>query len=334
MENRKTRFKNYIGKSILPLFFLVMVLVPFVSSNYTIRMFSSIFMYASLSIAFNIMLGYCGYAAFGNVAFFGTSAYVTAIILNRTGVYLVVAILASGIFSAVFAILLGLPILRLKGHYFAIGTIGIAEGTREIITNLPRLTGGGKGLSIPIGELPVTTVYIFIYFLFFSLTAFSMLACYFLLRKPMGYAWRTIRGDEDAAKGMGINTTYYKIAAWCISAFITGIAGGIYAFWMGYIDPPSVFDNTIAVKYTVIALVGGLGTIIGPVIGAFLIELLSVFIWSTFLKIHLAILGITVMVIVVFMPKGLMSFSIKLRTRFKSVFNSFINGRKITGREN
>jgi len=289
-------------------FILIMILLPFMTNNYSIRMFSSIFMYASLGVAFNIMLGYIGYAAFGNVAFFGLSAYVTVILLNRTEIPLFIIFIIAGLFSALYAILLGLPILRLRGHYFAIATLGIAEGTREIISILDRLTGGGKGISTPIIEISVDGFYLIIYYSFLSLTFISLLACYFILNKPLGYAFRTIRGDEDAAAGVGINTTYYKIVAWSISAFIAGIAGSIYVFWMGYIDPTMAFDGMINVKFTVIALLGGLGTVIGPLVGAFLLELVSVVIWSSLLKIHLAVLGIAIMLIIIFIPKGILPF--------------------------
>jgi len=289
------------------LFILSMILLPFFTSNYIIRMFSSIFMYASLAVGFNIMLGYIGYAAFGNVAFFGLSAYITAILLNNTDIPFVIVFFIAAIISALYAILLGFPILRLRGHYFAIATLGIAEGTREIITIL-RITGGGKGISLPMMDISINNLYLIIYYSFFSLIIISLLVCYYILKKPLGYALRTIRGDEEVAAGLGINTTYYKVASWGISAFIVGLAGAIYAFWMGYIDPVSAFDPMINVKFTVIALLGGLGSVVGPLLGAFLFEFLSVVIWANFLDIHLAVLGIIIMLTIIFVPRGIMRF--------------------------
>jgi len=264
-------------------------------------------MYACLGIAMNIMLGYIGYAAFGNVAFFGLSAYITMVLLNKTNIPLLIIFIIAALVSAMYAIILGFPILRIRGHYFAIATLGIAEGTREVMSIL-EITGGGKGISAPILEMSINSIYRIVYYSFFGLTILSLFACYYILKKPFGYALRTIRGDEDVAAGVGINTTYYKVAAWGISAFIAGLTGSIFAFWMGYIDPVSVFDGMINVKFTVVALLGGLGSVIGPLIGSLLFELISVFIWEKFLDIHLAVLGIIIMITIIFLPRGIMQF--------------------------
>ncbi|GAI12404.1 unnamed protein product, partial [marine sediment metagenome] len=120
----------------------------------------------------------------------------------------------------------------------------------------------------------------------------------------LGFGIRSIKANEEAANSMGINTTYHKVVAWAISAFFTSLAGAIYAYWMSFIAPDEVFDVMIAVNTIVIMLIGGAGSILGPIIGAFLFELLSEVTWSTFLEYHLAVLGITIIIIVFFVPKG------------------------------
>ena len=134
------------------------------------------------------------------------------------------------------------------------------------------------------------------------------LASYWISRNRIGYALRAIMSNEEGARSLGINTAYYKLIAWGISAFFTGIAGGIFAYWYAYIDPPSVFDIGIAVRFIIMLLLGGAGTIIGPFLGAFFIELLTETIWSKLLFLHLGVLGAIIILVVIFMPKGFLWF--------------------------
>jgi branched-chain amino acid transport system permease protein len=138
----------------------------------------------------------------------------------------------------------------------------------------------------------------------FLALAFLSIAVAVLIRSTrFGYACRAIFANEEGAEALGINTTYYKTAAWLVSAVITGIAGGLYALWIGYIDAPSVFDMTIAVKGFVMFLIGGPGTILGPLVGAVLIELATNLTWSNLLKYHLAVLGLIIMSAAILMPQ-------------------------------
>jgi branched-chain amino acid transport system permease protein len=114
--------------------------------------------------------------------------------------------------------------------------------------------------------------------------------------------------NEEGGRSIGINTSYYKVVAWAISAFFTGLVGGIYAYWYGYIDPPSAFDIVISVRFIIMLLLGGAGTVMGPIIGAFFVELLSETIWSQFLFLHLGVLGAIIIAVVIFMPKGVLWF--------------------------
>jgi branched-chain amino acid transport system permease protein len=139
--------------------------------------------------------------------------------------------------------------------------------------------------------------------MFFGVALMATLVALFLRRTRFGYACRAILANEEGAESMGINTTFYKTAAWLVSAAIAGVAGGLYALWVGYIDPPSVFDMTIAVKGFVMFLIGGPGTVLGPVVGAFLVELAANLSWSYLLKYHLAILGIVIMAVAVLIPR-------------------------------
>jgi branched-chain amino acid transport system permease protein len=134
-----------------------------------------------------------------------------------------------------------------------------------------------------------------------------LLAVWRLSRNRLGYALKAIRANEEAAGVMGIDTTRYKITAWVLSALFTGVTGSIYAYWFTYIDAPTVFDVMWVVKMFVIILIGGAGTVFGPVIGAFILETISELVWSRFLNLHLGILGLIIILVVLFMPRGIIS---------------------------
>jgi branched-chain amino acid transport system permease protein len=214
---------------------------------------------------------------------------------------LIIAGLGAGLFSA----LVGLPILRLKGQYFLMATMSLLELLREVITNVP-ITGGGQGITLPIFPGGAAAANQFFYYFMLGLMLVSMLCTFFISRSPLGYALSAIRFDEDAASVMGINTTIYKTSAWAISAFFTGMAGGAYAYWMSYIDPTEAFQLMPSIKMYLMMVLGGRATVLGPILGAFFIELISELVWSKFLELHLLILGLILVLVVIFAPKGLM----------------------------
>jgi branched-chain amino acid transport system permease protein len=281
---------------------------PFVLGFYSLRILSSIYMYATLATAINIIAGYAGYAAFGNVVFFGLGAYTTAILMVSLKLPFGVALCAGAAAATGFALVLGPPLLRLKGHYFAIATLGLNEATRALFENWGDTAGGGKGLSLPLRPGDVTANARFFYFLLFGLMALSTLLAYALSRSRFGYACRAIRLDEEAAASSGINTAYYKTIAWAVSAGLTGAVGCIYAYWFSYIDPSSVFDMDISVKSFVIFLLGGPATVLGPVLAAFGFELISTLVWSHLLNFHLGVFGALIVMTVILMPRGLVPF--------------------------
>jgi branched-chain amino acid transport system permease protein len=280
--------------------------LPFFLEGYWIRVVTSIFMYAIITAALNIIAGFAGYAAFGNIVFFGIGSYTTAMLMLRVGMYWWAGAVAGGILAAVFAILLGIPILRLRGHYFAIATLGINRATEQIALDWGSFTGGGKGITLPLPQMEINAFYSMIYFIMFGLLAFTVLVNYGIARSRLGYALRAIRENEGAAEASGIYAPRCKIIAWAISAFLTGITGGVFAYWFSFIEPATVFDIMIAVKAFVMMMLGGAGSVLGPVLGAFLIELISEVVWGKFLTVHMLILGIIMVAIVILMPRGIL----------------------------
>jgi len=295
-------------KALLLVLCAFLVAAPALLTGYWIRTLTDIFMFAILAASWNLIAGYCGYPAFGNVVFFGLGAYTTGILMTKLQFSLLSAVASGGILAVVLAVLLGFPLLRLKGHYFAIATLGVNEALREVVINLTDLTGGGYGITLPILPGKVEFILALFYFLMLGLLAAVILLTQFISQSRFGFGCRAIRADEDAAAVLGIHTTKYKIIAWSLSALFTGLAGGLYAAWMTYIDPVSVFDMSIAVKFCIMVLLGGAGTVWGPVIGAFILEMISVMVWSKFVILHAAILGFIIILVVILMPRGFMQF--------------------------
>ena len=295
----------------------VLVAGPALFDLYWMRVLTGVFMFATAAQALNIIAGYTGYPAFGNVVFFGVGAYWTAVLMVEYAVVFPLALASAVLISLLLALLVGPPLLRLRGHYFAVGTLALNEAIRAIVDNLG-VTGGGKGLSLPIPPGTAEGIAALFYYLFLGAMALALLVSWLVSRSRFGQGLRAIRDEEQAAESLGVNTTRAKTVAWGISAMLTGLAGGIWAYWIGYIDPGGAFDMTIAVKLFVMALLGGMGTLLGPIIGAFFIEIATVVVWVNFLNYHLLIMGVIVVAVVLFLPGGLAQF---VRERLRLSFS-------------
>ncbi|MBO8140879.1 MAG: branched-chain amino acid ABC transporter permease [Firmicutes bacterium] len=281
-----------------------LVLPPFYLSGYWVRVITGLLMYGALASAINIMVGLAGYPALGNIVFFGTGAYTVAVLMVKADTPFFLALAVAGVVAAVYAALLGAAVLRLRGAYFSIATIGINHATSELVTNLDGLTGGGRGTIVPFFPGSIEAERMFFYFLMLALMLLATGTVYLISRNRLGYGLRAIKADEQAASVMGVNTTRYKVLAWTISAGLTGLVGGAYAYWLAFLEPPYVFDIVMSVKVYIMAILGGAGTVIGPVVGAFFLELLSELIWGRFLEAHMLVLGIVVVLVVLFVPRG------------------------------
>lgn len=297
----------------------LLLVAPFHANLYWVRILSMAMMFATLAQAINLIAGFAGYPAFGNVVFFGCGAYTTAIIMAKLGGPFWLGVVCAVLVSLVIVLIVGPALLRLRGHYFAIATVGLNEMVKALVANLTPLTGGGMGLSIPLPPWdPSQTARVFYYLLLVAMLAGALVTLWFR-RSRLGLACRAIRDDEVKAEAMGLRTTAIKTAAWAISAMLTGAVGAIYAYWFSYVDPPAVFDMMIAVKSFVIFLLGGAATVIGPVLAAFFVEYVSTTLWSHLLDYHLGALGIGVMLIALYMPNGFIAF-LQARSRTLNAF--------------
>jgi len=281
-----------------------LALAPRAVGLFAISSLSDVFMIATIAVALNLIAGYGGYPAFGNVVFFGIGAYSTGVVMVRFGLPFALGLAAGVAVSVATAALFGPLLFRLRGHYFAIGTLGLNGAVAQLVTNLP-LSGGGKGLSLPlIGGSPFAAASFF-YELYLGTLALTVIAAYLIVRGPLGYACRALRSGEDVAQSLGVDTLRTKIALWAASAAFTGLAGGIYAYSLTYIEPPDVFNLALSVKAFVIMLLGGTATLLGPLVAAVLVEGAVAVTQHFLLNYDVGVLGLIIIAVIVFAPNGI-----------------------------
>ncbi len=279
--------------------------VPLVADNYLLRLGTMLAMYAVLAQSWNIIGGYAGYPSFATAAFFGLGAYAGAL-LQGAGAPMPLAWAFACVVAAAFAALLGSAILHLKGHYFAIASLVVAEVLLEITTSWTSLTGGGMGLNLPILRIPVDAQARLFYWSMLALAVASFVMAWLVARGRIGFALRCIKQNEDAAAMVGIDTTFTKVVAFVLSALFVGGAGAMYASWVFYIEPPDVYAVLTSVKPIVMTLLGGAGTLFGPIIGAVLFLIMEETVWRTFLSVHAAVLGLIIVALIFFLPHGVL----------------------------
>jgi branched-chain amino acid transport system permease protein len=285
---------------------IVLAVLPLVAGNYVLRLATIGFMYIALALSWNIVGGFIGYPSFATAAFVGLGAYGAAVLRTHADVPLPLAWLTGAFTAGMFALIVGPAILRLRGHYFAVASFVLASVLRELVNSATSITGGGMGLNLPATvTLSVDTQTRLYYASMLAAACIAAGLSFLIIRSRLGWAMRCIQQNEDAATVLGVNTLSAKIAGLVASGFIAGLAGGIYATWIGYIDPTDVFDDLISVKPIVMAFLGGVGTVAGPVIGAAIFFCLEEFVWRNVLNFHAGILGILIVVLLVFLPAGL-----------------------------
>lgn len=275
------------------------------------RTVTTIFMFVALAQAWNLIGGFAGYASFGQVVFFGLGGYTTAVLMTHAHTSFWVALPASAVVGAVFGVLIGMPLLRLKGHYFAIATLGVAEGMREVVNNLSSLTGGGAGITLPTVGNAAPTAYLGddgFYLLFLVLAAVAVVVGGLVSRSKFGFALRAIHQDEDGAAAMGVNTTRTKVMTFGLSGLLTGLVGATYAFQQVTIFPERLFDSRITVLMVIMVILGGSGTVLGPVLGAVALQFVSEYLRENYTSAHTLLLGVIIILAVVLLPQGFVSY--------------------------
>jgi branched-chain amino acid transport system permease protein len=262
-------------------------------------------MYVVLASSWNIISGFTGYISFGHVLFFGLGSYVCGILVVDYGWHWLSTLAVSAVFCFAVAIVLGYPVLRLKGPYFAIAMLGAAEGCRVLVTIWESFTHGGNGISFPNVENSFET-----YTAMLILMLIAILVSYWIAHSRFGVRLNAIREDEVAAESLGINTTFYKLAAFGISASLAAVAGSIQAYKVLYIEPDAEFFIQITIAMKLMAMFGGMGTVLGPIIGAAGLYTVQELTWINFPTAHLIAYGIFIILVARFMPRGLMGLAI------------------------
>ncbi|MGE5336546.1 MAG: branched-chain amino acid ABC transporter permease [Gemmatimonadota bacterium] len=285
----------------------VLAAVPWIGGTVLVQFGISTLLLATLAQGWNIIGGYTGYSSFGNSVFYGLGAYGVGIAMVQFNLPFWVGMLLGLALGVVFAGVLGLVVLRLKGHYFAIATLGLAFVMTAIVSNL-EIAGRNVGLVLPLLKSDVL-----FYELALALLVLVTLCIFWLSRSRFGFALISIRENEESAAVLGVNTTLYKVLAFMLSAAFSSLAGGIYAYYITFIDPVGVFDVVLNVKMIIMAVFGGPGSVLGPVIGAFLLSTVSEILATKVTSYASIFFGIVIVVAVVFMPRGIAHFTAHFR---------------------
>ena len=289
---------------LLALLAVALLVVPaVVSDTFVLRVMTEAIMWVGLAIAFDVIAGYTGYLNFGHGAFFGIGAYTIGILMMRAELPFWVALPAGGLAAGITALIAGIPTLRLKGAYFAIATWALSRAIQQLALNM-EMTGGPDGMRLTAFLNPQ----FFYYLMLITVGGTFVILWYLLERAPFGLKLKAIREDEEGAKALGLNPTKLKMQAFILSALPTGILGGIYAYWITFIDPSSTLGDMVSDQAVVMVVFGVMGTLFGPAIGALLIFAFKTLFWaylSDFQLLYLIILGALIAISVIFIPNGL-----------------------------
>jgi branched-chain amino acid transport system permease protein len=292
-----------------PLAILALAAVPWFTSATIVQYGINALLIATLTQAWNIIGGFAGYPSFGNSVFYGLGTYGTAIAMAQLHWSFGSGLVLGAVLGVACALLFGIPILRLRGPYFAIATLGLAAVMSAIAATV-EIAGKNIGLILPLFRGDT---------MFYELSLILLVAATgtvaWIARSRFGVGLVAIREDEDAAQVMGVDTTFYKVAALTLAAFFSAIAGGIHAYWITFIDPASAFDSSLNVKMVIMTLFGGPGTVLGPVLGALVLSAVSEVLSSAATEVAGLFYGIVIVAAVVLMPKGLLDLAEGFRER-------------------
>jgi branched-chain amino acid transport system permease protein len=286
----------------------ILAAVPWLGAGeYPLALLYSIFMYAGLAVAWNLIGGFAGYLSFGHAAFFGLGGYTTGMILLGTGLSPLITAPLGGAVAAAFAAAAGYPCLRLRGPYFAVVTMILALAVRVAVLNVP-WTGASEGLWMPLPPWDTLIGRRIFYYAMLAVAVMTFLVARAVQLGKMGMGLEAIREDEDAAQSIGVPAFRLKMAALAASAALTGMAGGIYAYDRVFIHPDFMFDIHLSVMVVLMALLGGRHSWLGPVVGAVVVRLAEEFLTVRVgTEAARVIFGLGLALVVVFLPSGLLS---------------------------
>ncbi len=313
--DRKFRPNIYYG---LALFGIVLAIIPLISPSPVLtQVMIWIMWYAYLTCSWNIVGGFAGQLSFAHPALAGVGAYVSTILFMRWGITPWLGMLVGGAVAVLVVATIGYPCFKLRGAYFAITSIALAEVLRIFVENTDKLfgvkVGGAMGLLLPLkGHSPWQYQFLnkeYFYYIILVMMLGGLLITYKIAHSKIGYYLAAIRNDVDAALSLGVNVGKYRLLAASISAFLAALGGTFYAQYVLYIHPTGIMGLYLAFEIVFIAIVGGRGALLGPILGAFVLvplsELSRMYLGGGYSGAHLAVYGLLVMVVTLFMPGGL-----------------------------
>jgi len=296
----------------------------FTQNAATREVFFTMLLSVVLVSSLNVILGYTGYVSFGHIVFFGLGGYIGLYLISVFGLSLWLALISGGLTSGMLAFLLGRAILRLRGAYFALATIGVNEATRAFINNFKPF-GGPVGMSLNFGVYKLyggaAQALWLTYYLLLALALLAILLNYYVSKSKFGLGLMAIREDEEAAEIMGVRTPDAKTWAYVLSAILPGMAGVLFYFKNGNIEPGDAFRLQFSIELLVMVMLGGFGTVLGPVAGALGYQRLRGFLITSpiFKNIQLSVAGVLLLVIILFIPAGAVGWLRNHLPRFRKV---------------
>jgi len=290
--------------------YLLPLLVPL--GSYTHNVLGLTFMFMASALAWNWLGGYVGQISFGHSAMFGVGGFVAARAMLALGLPFWAGWLAGGLLAAAYALVWGHPTLRLRGPYFSIATIGVGEATRLVATYWTDFTGGSSGLSLAVGTGP-TKYQLYWYGLY--LLAGVVALSYWLRKSRIGLGLLAIKEDVDAASDVGVNATFYQDVVLLLSGFVLGVCGGFYATYQAFIDPLDMFSFDRSISFVLMGVIGGIGTILGPALGAVVFVIIQEFLLATYPQLYLGLYGLLLVLVILFEPLGLSGLLLRVARR-------------------
>jgi len=295
---------------------LGLILLPWFCREYLVYIATLIFIYSIGVQGQNILIGYTGQISFGQAGFLAIGAF-TFGQMTRAGVPILISMLGAGLLAGLVGVIVGFPSLRLKGPYLAIVTLGFGVAVYQIFTSYEALSGGRMGLNVP--RLPPffgLSREVSMYYFTFLLALCFTLASYNLISSYMGRAFIAIRDNDIAAEVIGVNLTHYKLLSFGISSFYTGVHGGLYGMFLGFLDPP-MFTFMESITLFVAVIIGGLASVEGSIFGAAFVILVPQLL-SEYKEIVPTVFGVAIIVILIFEPLGLAGRWMKFRLYFRN----------------
>ena len=313
------RFRLSSPRTYVPLILVgVLFVIPVVTHDpIFLHLMILIFFYAYLTLSWNIVGGFAGQVSLGHTAFTGIGAYTSTLLFIQLGLTPWIGMFAGGFLAALVAVLIGYPCFKLRGAYFALSTIGFLEAFRIVVENTNEVFGipikGAQGMEVPLlGQSLLNFQFLdkeYYYYVILIMMLIALWITYRVSKSKFGYYLTAIKNDIDAAESLGVNVARTKLKAAALSGFLTAIGGTFYAQLILFIDPANIIGAYLSFEIVFIAVIGGRGTLLGPILGAFLLvpvsELTRVYLGGTYFGVHLIVFGGILMGVMLFLPRGI-----------------------------